>query len=113
MTPAETRAVLAALTAEGAEARAVGGAVRNALIGSGEAMSTSRPRRRRATSRRAEAAGLHGGPTGIEHGTVTVVAGNMPFEVTTLRRDVETVGRHAVVPSPPTGARTPRGATSP
>ena len=42
-------------------------------------------------------AGLKAVPTGVEHGTVTAVAGGKPFEVTTLRRDVETDGRHAVV----------------
>ena len=46
---------------------------------------------------RAEAAGLKTAPTGIAHGTVTVIADGRPFEVTTLRRDVETDGRHAVV----------------
>ena len=47
--------------------------------------------------RLAERAGLHAIPTGIEHGTVTVVADKVPFEVTTLRRDIETFGRHAKV----------------
>ena len=47
--------------------------------------------------RRAEAAGFKAVPTGIEHGTVTVVAHGRPFEVTTLREDVETFGRHAKV----------------
>jgi poly(A) polymerase len=47
--------------------------------------------------RLAERAGLHPVPTGIEHGTVTVVADKVPFEVTTLRRDIETFGRHAKV----------------
>ncbi len=45
----------------------------------------------------AEAAGLKAIPTGIEHGTVTVVAGGKPHEITTLRRDTETDGRHAMV----------------
>jgi poly(A) polymerase len=44
-----------------------------------------------------EAAGLKAVPTGVEHGTVTAVAGGKPFEITTLRRDVETDGRRAVV----------------
>ena len=47
--------------------------------------------------RRVEAAGFKAVPTGIEHGTVTVVAGGRPFEVTTLREDIETFGRHAKV----------------
>jgi poly(A) polymerase len=45
----------------------------------------------------ARKAGLHPVPTGIEHGTVTVIANHVPFEVTTLRRDIETFGRHARV----------------
>src|SRR3989304_2447564 len=45
----------------------------------------------------ARKAGLKAVPTGIEHGTVTVVVDGVPFEVTTLRRDVETFGRHATV----------------
>jgi len=44
-----------------------------------------------------EAAGLKAVPTGIEHGTITAVAKGRPFEITTLRRDVETDGRRAVV----------------
>jgi poly(A) polymerase len=47
--------------------------------------------------RRAAAAGFKPVPTGIEHGTVTVVIEGRPFEVTTLRVDVETFGRHANV----------------
>jgi len=47
--------------------------------------------------RRAKAAGFKPVPTGIEHGTVTVVVDGHPFEVTTLREDVETYGRHAKV----------------
>src|SRR5262249_50098306 len=47
--------------------------------------------------RRARAAGLRAVPTGIDHGTITIVVGETGFEVTTLREDVETDGRHAVV----------------
>src|SRR3989304_3756972 len=47
--------------------------------------------------RRATRAGLHAGATGIEHCTVPVVAAHVPFEVTTLRKDIETFGRHARV----------------
>src|SRR5207244_11623658 len=50
-----------------------------------------------AVMRRAEAIGLKAGPTGIDHGTVTIVAGGVGYEVTTLREDVTTDGRHAVV----------------
>jgi tRNA nucleotidyltransferase/poly(A) polymerase len=47
--------------------------------------------------RRAQTAGFKAVPTGIEHGTITVVVHGQPFEVTTLREDVETFGRHATV----------------
>jgi poly(A) polymerase len=98
LTRPQARAVFAALTAEGAEARAVGGAVRNALMGSPvkdvDIATTALPNE---VMRLAERAGLHPVPTGIEHGTVTVVADKVPFEVTTLRRDIETFGRHAKV----------------
>jgi poly(A) polymerase len=93
-----TRAVFEALVAEGAEARAVGGAVRNALMGAPvkdvDIATTALPAD---VMRLATQAGLHAVPTGIEHGTVTIVAKHQPFEVTTLRRDIETFGRHARV----------------
>ncbi len=92
------RDVLAALDRDGEEARVVGGAVRNALLGIAhgdiDIATTAEPRE---VMRRAEAAGFKVVPTGIDHGTVTVVAGGKPFEVTTLREDVETFGRHATV----------------
>src|SRR6202012_968748 len=47
--------------------------------------------------KRAKAAGIKSVPTGIEHGTVTVVADGQPFEITTLREDTETFGRKAKV----------------
>jgi len=47
--------------------------------------------------RLAETAGLRAIPTGIDHGTITVVADGIPFEITTYRTDVKTDGRHAVV----------------
>ncbi len=47
-------------------------------------------------------AGLKPVPTGIDHGTVTVVSGGTGYEVTTFRADVETDGRHAVVAFSPT-----------
>src|SRR5689334_10439519 len=90
--------VFAALANGGAEARVVGGAVRNALINRPvkdiDIATTARPAE---VTRLAEQAGLGVHPTGVEHGTITVVADGHPFEVTTLRRDVETDGRHAVV----------------
>jgi poly(A) polymerase len=90
--------LLAVLDRDGEEARVVGGAVRNALLGEpiGEIdiATTARPDE---VIRRAAAAGFKPVPTGIEHGTVTVVIDGRPFEVTTLREDVETYGRHAKV----------------
>jgi poly(A) polymerase len=90
--------LLGVLDRDGEEARVVGGAVRNALLGIPAAeidvATTAVPED---VVRRVEAAGFKAVPTGIEHGTVTVVADGMPFEVTTLRRDVETYGRHAKV----------------
>ena len=93
-----TRAVFDALRAGGAEARAVGGAVRNALMGvpvkDVDIATTAPPDE---VVRLAGRAGLHSVPTGIEHGTVTLVVEGHPFEVTTLREDTETFGRKAKV----------------
>jgi poly(A) polymerase len=90
--------VFAALAEGGAEARVVGGAVRNALIDRPvkevDIATTAPPDE---VTRLALAAELGAHPTGIAHGTITVVADKQPFEVTTLRRDVETDGRHATV----------------
>ena len=95
---APLRDILAALDGEGEEARIVGGAVRNALLdelhGDIDIATTALPSE---VIRRAEAAGFKAVPTGVEHGTVTIVAAGQPFEVTTLREDVETFGRHAKV----------------
>ena len=93
-----TQCVFGALEAGGFQARAVGGIVRNALLGLPatdiDIATTAKPDD---TIRLAKAAGLKTFETGIAHGTVTVVADGVPFEVTTLRRDVETDGRHATV----------------
>ena len=102
MTAADTVAVLDALEAEGGAdcARFVGGCVRDALIGRpAEAIDidiATRLTPERVTSALG-AAGLKAVPTGFEHGTVTAVCGGKPFEITTLRRDVATDGRRAVV----------------
>ncbi len=94
----ETRAVFAALSGDGVETRAVGGAVRDALLGLDvtdvDFATTAAPDKVMALARNADLKAI---PTGIAHGTVTVVADGMSFEVTTLRRDVETYGRHAKV----------------
>ncbi|MHB2264078.1 CCA tRNA nucleotidyltransferase [Aliihoeflea sp. PC F10.4] len=90
--------LLAVLSADGEEARIAGGAVRNALLGEPvtdvDIATTCLPDE---TERRAAEAGFKPVPTGKAHGTITVVAKGRPFEVTTLRADVETHGRHATV----------------
>ena len=90
--------VLALLNSDGVEARVVGGAVRNELlglpIGDIDIATSALPDE---VVRRARAAGIKSVPTGIEHGTVTLVVDAQPFEVTTLREDVETFGRKAKV----------------
>jgi poly(A) polymerase len=93
-----TARVLALLNGGGEEARVIGGAVRNALlkipIGDIDIATTSLPDE---VIRRAKAAGIKSVPTGIDHGTVTLVVEGQPFEVTTLREDAETYGRKAKV----------------
>ena len=90
--------VLALLNAGGEEARIVGGAVRNALmdlpVGEIDIATTALPDE---VVRRAKLNHIKSVPTGIEHGTVTLVIDGQPFEVTTLREDVETYGRKAKV----------------
>src|SRR5258705_6881682 len=90
--------VLEMLNGNGEEARVVGGAVRNALLkiptGDIDIAPTAVPDE---VIRRAKAAGIKSVPTGIEHGTVTLVVDAQPFEVTTLREDTETFGRRAKV----------------
>lgn len=95
---AETRAVMRMLGEAGHRALFVGGCVRNALLGQPvtdiDIATDALPDRVMAL---ATGAGLHPVPTGIDHGTVTVVSGGLPHEVTTFRRDVATDGRRAVV----------------
>ncbi len=90
--------VLALLNGDGEEARVVGGAVRNALLDRPltdyDVTTTALPT---TVIARAKASGLRTIPTGIAHGTVTLMVDGRPFEVTTLREDVETDGRHAIV----------------
>jgi len=90
--------VLALLNDKGEEARVVGGAVRNALLGISpgdiDIATTALPTE---VIRRARAAGIKSVPTGLDHGTVTLVVEAHPFEVTTLREDTETFGRKAKV----------------
>ena len=100
MTAAETAAVLDALEAAGGPdcARFVGGCVRNTLLGKpvSDLDIATRLTPDEVTAA-LKAAGLKAVPTGVEHGTVTAVCRGKPFEITTLRRDVATDGRRAVV----------------
>lgn len=90
--------VLAVLAAAGHHALLVGGTVRNALLGMPvtdfDIATDARPEQVVAA---ADAAGLRAVPTGIDHGTVTLIHDGQPFEVTTFRKDVETDGRYATV----------------
>jgi poly(A) polymerase len=97
----ETGALVAALAGAGIELRFVGGAVRDSLLGRPatriddiDAATSARPE---AVLAALAAARIRAVPTGLAHGTVTAVFPNRHFEITTLRRDVETDGRHAIV----------------
>ncbi|MDG1129628.1 MAG: CCA tRNA nucleotidyltransferase [Paracoccaceae bacterium] len=98
ITADHTQAVCTMLTQAGYRALFVGGCVRNAIIGAPvtdiDIATDARPE---VVMELAKDAGLRPVPTGIEHGTITVIAGGIPHEVTTFRRDVETDGRRAVV----------------
>jgi poly(A) polymerase len=93
-----TKAVIAALTADGAEVRFVGGCVRDAVlhrpIRDIDIATHDAPEK---VMSLLERTGIRAIPTGISHGTVTAVIGRAHFEITTLRCDVETFGRHARV----------------
>ncbi|QFS84679.1 CCA-adding enzyme [Roseivivax sp. THAF40] len=94
----DAQAVFDALEAAGHAAYAVGGCVRNALLGQPVSdLDIATDATPEATTRAAEAAGLRAVPTGADHGTITIVSGGEGFEVTTFRADVETDGRRAVV----------------
>ena len=98
LTRPATQALCAALQAGGHRVFFVGGCVRNALLGEMvgdlDLATDALPEK---VVRFVEAAGFKAIPTGIDHGTVTVLAGGLPHEITTFRRDVQTDGRHAVV----------------
>jgi poly(A) polymerase len=98
LTSGPTSRVLRLLNGGGEEARVVGGAVRNALLGIPvndiDIATTALPEE---VMKRAKATGIKSVPTGIEHGTVTLVVDGQPFEITTLREDTETFGRKAKV----------------
>ena len=96
MSDPETKAVMDALGED--SALFVGGCVRNALLGEAvEDIDIATKLIPEEVIKRLEAADIKAIPTGIEHGTVTAVAQGKPFEITTLRKDVETDGRRAVV----------------
>ena len=98
LTHPASQAVCQALTDGGFQAFFVGGCVRNALLGQPVSdLDISTDARPEQTLKLAKQAGLKAIPTGIDHGTITVVADGIPFEITTFRRDVDTDGRHAVV----------------
>ncbi|MBY0430614.1 MAG: CCA tRNA nucleotidyltransferase, partial [Rhodospirillales bacterium] len=94
----ETKAVVKALTAEGAEVRFVGGCVRDAVLKrpiKDVDIATHEPPEK--VMLLLEKAGIRAIPTGVEHGTVTAVVNKAHYEITTLRCDIETFGRHARV----------------
>ena len=98
LTRKETQAVFAMLSDAGYQVYAVGGCVRNALMGvavSDVDMSTDATPDQ--VVQMAKVVGLKAIPTGIDHGTITVVSGGIPHEITTFRKDVATDGRRAVV----------------
>lgn len=98
MSDAPTKRLLSALSAAGIGARFVGGCVRNALLDLAPGdidIAVDKPPSD--VTRALQSAGIKVAPTGIAHGTVTAVVDHHPYEITTLRRDVETDGRHAVV----------------
>jgi poly(A) polymerase len=100
MSAPSTRAVLGALEAKGGAgcARFVGGCVRNALVDRPiDDIDIATVLDPDEVMDALTAAGVRYVPTGIDHGTITAIAGGRPYEVTTLRRDVETDGRRAVV----------------
>lgn len=98
MADAPTRRLFAALNAAGIAARFVGGCVRNAVLGQAAGdldLAVDMPPD--TVMRSLDAAGIKVVPTGLKHGTVTAIADSRVFELTTLRRDVETDGRRAIV----------------
>ncbi|MDC0737715.1 CCA tRNA nucleotidyltransferase [Cognatishimia sp. SS12] len=98
LTRAATQTACAMLTEAGYQALLVGGCVRNALLGAPVSdIDIATDARPDVVLKLAKAAGLRAIPTGIDHGTVTVVIDNIPHEITTFRKDVETDGRRAVV----------------
>jgi len=98
MTAAETRQVIAALQAGGAAVRFVGGCVRDTIAHRPITdIDIATPDLPETVIKLLETAAIRAIPTGIAHGTVTAVCNGQHFEITTLRRDEVTDGRHATV----------------
>ena len=99
LSAAPTVQVIAALeAARPGSARFVGGCVRNTIMGRAvDDVDIATQLEPDATLAALKAAGIRAIPTGIEHGTITAIVDHQPFEITSLRRDVETDGRRAVV----------------
>jgi poly(A) polymerase len=98
MTASATRSVMEALSRNGTTPRFVGGCVRDALLGRPvKDIDIATPDIPETVIEKLAAADLKSVPTGLKHGTITAIADGLPFEVTTLRRDIETDGRHAKV----------------
>ncbi|MEE8350857.1 MAG: CCA tRNA nucleotidyltransferase [Rhodospirillales bacterium] len=98
ITAPETLAVIDALTAKGTEVRFVGGCVRDAMARkSFKDIDLGTPDPPETVIELLKSAGIKAIPTGIEHGTITAIIGNEKFEITTLRRDIDTDGRRATV----------------
>ena len=98
MTAQATTQVVAALTAQGQNVRFVGGCVRDAILGRViKDIDLATPDPPETVSELLKVAGISAIPTGIAHGTITAVADHQHFEITTLRRDAVTFGRHAQV----------------
>lgn len=93
-----TQAVIKMFRSAGRSAYFVGGCIRNSLMDVPVTdLDISTPMRPEDVIELAKSAGLKAIPTGIEHGTITVIVEGEPFEITTFRRDVDTDGRRAVV----------------
>lgn len=98
LTAPEVRRVMAALIKDGGDARFVGGAVRNCVMGIPVTdIDIATPLLPDEVTRRLQTHGMAAHPTGIDHGTITAVADHKTFEITTLRKDVATDGRRATV----------------
>ena len=98
MASSETQSVMNVLNSKGQKALFVGGCVRNAVLGEAvEDVDIATIWTPEQVMEKLEEAGIKAVPTGIEHGTVTAVIEKKTFEITTLRKDVETDGRRAVV----------------